>query len=137
MLKIWVCYWINNNNRPSKMSKWVPSIEVMWLSIVTCASRYNHILHYRVKKSYRYIKWKLLKGRYANDFYVQIWALNLYIWCNQGLCSVITQFCFIKLICLQFTCTFGGTSCHLTFLNLQAWISQNVTLLQTACMRQV
>ena len=100
----------------------------MWLNIVLCASRYGHYLHYRVKNSYRYVKWKLLKGRYANDFYVQIWALNPYMWWNQGLCSVITQFWFIKLICLQFTCTFGGTSHHLSFLNLQARMSQHVTL---------
>ena len=51
----------------------------MWFNVIIFANWYGHYLQYSVKKSYRYIKWKLLKGRHVTDLKHEILGLNINI----------------------------------------------------------
>ena len=91
-----ILYCISTKTSLVRCPKVVFSIEIMWVSIIPCGSWYDHYLQYSVKKSYRYIKWKLMKGRLANNLKLEILALNLHLWQSSAKLSSSNQICLVK-----------------------------------------
>ena len=91
----WVWDQIYNKIGLVSCLKVISAIEIMWFNVITFANWYGHYLQYSVKKSYRYIKWKLLKGRHVTYLKLEILGLNMNIsqkarllYCND---SVLVQ----------------------------------------------